>query len=181
MNKGTKIRTALRIAVSLNTAIYAVSAAVGALGFGWLTMAWAIFTIISDFAVSALTTYFNQDYTQEACIGTGITRQLKAEKNANYAGEYFYTNKIEDTEKFTKMIAENRKLIGETEKTMSDMARADKNVAEYVKQFDELKKQLPRWYELLSHDGMNSKMMVKNDIQYQLNKTKAGVKSNDSD
>ena len=71
MNTGTKIRTALRIAVSLNTAIYAVSAAVGALGFGWLTMAWAIFTIISDFAVSALTTYFNQDYTQEACIGTG--------------------------------------------------------------------------------------------------------------
>ena len=59
MNTGTKIRTALRIAVSLNTAIYAVSAAVGALGFGWLTMAWAIFTIISDFAVSALTTYFN--------------------------------------------------------------------------------------------------------------------------
>ena len=55
MNTGTKIRTALRIAVSLNTAIYAVSAAVGALGFGWLTMAWAIFTIISDFAVSALT------------------------------------------------------------------------------------------------------------------------------
>lgn len=98
MNTGTKIRTALRIAVSLNTAIYAVSAAVGALGFGWLTMVWAILTIISDFAVSALTTYFNQDYTEEACIGTGITRQLKAEKNANYAGEYFYMNKIEDTE-----------------------------------------------------------------------------------
>jgi hypothetical protein len=45
MNTGTKIRTALRIAVSLNTAIYAVSTAVGALGFGWLTMVWAIFTI----------------------------------------------------------------------------------------------------------------------------------------
>ena len=91
MNKGTKIRTALRIAVSLNTAIYAVSAAVGALGFGWLTMAWAIFTIISDFAVSALTTYFNQDYTEEACIGTGVTRQLKAEKKSNYVGDFFYS------------------------------------------------------------------------------------------
>ena len=94
MNTGTKIRTALRIAVSLNTAIYAVSAAVGALGFGWLTMAWAIFTIISDFVVSALTTYFNQDYTEEACIGTGITRQLKAEKNSDYAGEYFYSEEL---------------------------------------------------------------------------------------
>ena len=91
MNKGTKIRTALRIAVSLNTAIYAVSAAVGALGFSWLTMAWAIFTIISDFAVSALTTYFNQDYTEEACIGTGVTRQLKAEKKSDYVGDFFYS------------------------------------------------------------------------------------------
>ena len=91
MDKGTKIRTALRIAVSLNTAIYAVSAAVGGLGFGWLTVAWAILTIISDLVVSALTTYYNNNYTEEACIGTGVTRQLKAEKNADYAGEYFYS------------------------------------------------------------------------------------------
>ena len=97
MNTGTKIRTALRIAVSLNTAIYAVSAAVGALGFGWLTMAWAIFTVVSDFTVSALTTYYNNDYTEEACIGTGITRQLKAEKKGNYAGEAFYAEEpVED-------------------------------------------------------------------------------------
>ena len=95
MDKGTKIRTALRIAVSLNTAIYAVSAAVGALGFGWLTIVWTILTIISDFAVSALTTYYNNNYTEEACIGTGITRQLKAERNNNYAGEYFYSEDIE--------------------------------------------------------------------------------------
>ena len=93
MDNGTKIRTALRIAVSLNTAIYAVSAAVGALGFGWLTVAWAILTIVSDLTVSALTTYYNNNYTEEACIGTGITRQLKAEKyNADYAGEYFYSD-----------------------------------------------------------------------------------------
>ena len=96
MNTGTKIRTALRIAVSLNTAIYTVSAAVGALGFGWLTIVWAILTIISDFAVSALTTYFNQDYTEEACIGTGITRQLKAEKKGTYVGEIFYSEELKE-------------------------------------------------------------------------------------
>lgn len=96
MNTGTKIRTALRIAVSLNTAIYAVSAAVGALGFGWLTIVWAILTIISDFAVSALTTYFNQDYTEEACVGTGITRQLKAEKKGTYVGEIFYSEELKE-------------------------------------------------------------------------------------
>lgn len=94
MDKGTKIRTALRIAVSLNTAIYAVSTAVGALGFNWLTLVWAILTIISDLVVSALTTYYNNNYTEEACIGTGITRQLKAEKNNDYAGEYFYSEEI---------------------------------------------------------------------------------------
>ena len=107
MNTGTKIRTALRIAVSLNTAIYAVSAAVGGLGFGWLTMAWAIFTVISDFVVSALTTYYNNDYTEEACIGTGITRQLKAEKKNNYAGEIFYSEEsINDEEDIIKDIYE---------------------------------------------------------------------------
>ena len=98
MNTGTKIRTALRIAVSLNTAIYAVSAAIGALGFGWLTMAWTIFTIASDFVVSALTTYYNNDYTEEACIGTGITRQLKAEKYEDYVGDYFYTEEDDEDE-----------------------------------------------------------------------------------
>lgn len=56
-----------------------------------------------------------------------------------------------------------------------------KDIKKELMQFKELKNQLQRWYDLLSHDGMNSKMMVKNDIQYYLNKTKAGVKSNDSD
>lgn len=32
----------------------------------------------------------NHDFTPEACIGTGITRQLKAEKSADYDGDYFY-------------------------------------------------------------------------------------------
>ena len=114
MNKGTKIRTALRIAVSLNTAIYAVSAAVGALGFGWLTMAWAIFTIISDFAVSALTTYFNQDYTEEACIGTGVTRQLKAEKKNNYIGDFFYSEEpLVKQEKIVENIFEEEQGTGD--------------------------------------------------------------------
>lgn len=80
MNTGTKIRTALRIAVSLNTAIYAVTAAVGNLGWGWLTITWAVVTILSDFAVSALTTYYNQDYTVEGDTGTKITRDMKANR-----------------------------------------------------------------------------------------------------
>lgn len=90
MNTGTKVRTALRIAVSLDTAAFAVSAAIGALNIGWLTFAWGIFVIATEFAVSALTTYCNQDYTEEACEGTGLTRLLKAQKNEKAFGENFF-------------------------------------------------------------------------------------------
>lgn len=40
----------------------------------------------------------NHDFTEEACIGTGITRQLKAEKRADYIGDYFYTEDDEEIE-----------------------------------------------------------------------------------
>lgn len=33
----------------------------------------------------------NHDFTPEACLGTAMTRQLKAEKEDGYIGEYFYT------------------------------------------------------------------------------------------
>ena len=90
MNTGTKIRTALRVAVSLNTAAYVGVAAIGELGISWLTIAWGIFTVATDIVVSALTTYCNQDYTEEACEGTGITRMLKAQKNGVVNGENFF-------------------------------------------------------------------------------------------
>ena len=34
----------------------------------------------------------NHDFTEEACVGTGITRQLKAEKKDGYIGDYFYSD-----------------------------------------------------------------------------------------
>lgn len=98
MNTGTKIRTALRIAVSLNTAIYAVSAAIGDLNMVKLSMAWAIITIISDFAVSALTTYYNNDYTETACEYTGLMRQAKDEESEEYEGELFFDDLTEEEE-----------------------------------------------------------------------------------
>lgn len=91
MNVGTKIRTALRVAVSLNTAVYTVTAAVGQLGWGWLTVAWAVLTIISDFAVAFLTTYYNNDYTEVAAKHTAEMRQEKAELKEGYIGDKFFT------------------------------------------------------------------------------------------
>lgn len=37
---------------------------------------------------------------------------------------------------------------------------------------EELESKLQRWYDLLSMDGINSKQMVKNDIQFLLKDTK---------
>lgn len=95
MNTGTKIRTALRIAVSLNTAVYTVTAAVGQLGWGWLTIAWAVLTIISDFAVAFLTTYFNNDYTEVAARHTAEMRQEKAERKEGYIGDKFFSGEAD--------------------------------------------------------------------------------------
>lgn len=39
-----------------------------------------------------LSHYKNNDFTEEGCIGTGITRQLKREKEEGYVGDYFYTD-----------------------------------------------------------------------------------------
>ena len=40
--------------------------------------------------------YRNNNYTPEACIGTGLTRQLKAEKEIDYVGDYFFDEDDED-------------------------------------------------------------------------------------
>jgi hypothetical protein len=39
--------------------------------------------------------WYNNDFTPEACLGTGLTRQLKAEQKDDYVGERFYTDTIE--------------------------------------------------------------------------------------
>lgn len=39
-----------------------------------------------------LSHYKNNDFTEEALIGTGITRQLKLEKEDSYVGERFYND-----------------------------------------------------------------------------------------
>ena len=87
-------------------------------------------------------------------------RKLKADNMWKLGKTGGGVDKVKDLEKFEKMIAENRKLIGETEKTMSDMAHADKNVAEYVKQFDELKKVTKYVRELKTYKKARTGNMV---------------------
>ena len=84
MNFGTKLRTALRIAASANTAVYAVTAAVAAFNSPIVATVWAVITIISDFAVAFLTTYFNNDYTPIAAEKTGELRLIGSSNKFSY-------------------------------------------------------------------------------------------------
>ena len=90
MNKGTKIRTALRIIVSIYSAFCVHQVAIAQLGdmigVPWLAIVCAIIVVVLGLIVDALTTYYNNDYTEEACIGTGTTRLLKEQKNLEQHG-----------------------------------------------------------------------------------------------
>lgn len=91
MNKGTKIRTVLRIIVSIYSAFCIHQVAIAQLGdmlgVPWLAVVCAIIIVVLGLIVDALTTYFNNDYTEAACIGTGVTRKIKEEeKGISFSG-----------------------------------------------------------------------------------------------
>ena len=96
MNLGTKLRTILIIATCLNTALMATDVT----GFHNAVLdtiyTWA--SIILNFIIVALATYFNNDYTQIASEHTGRMR-LEKEQNAGIIhGEDFTDEPEEDEE-----------------------------------------------------------------------------------
>ena len=93
MNNGTKIRTILVIATCFNTALMATD--VAQFHNPTLNLIYRILSVIANFVIVFCATYFNNDYTEEACIGTGITRQMKAERDDEYIGDRFYADEDE--------------------------------------------------------------------------------------
>ena len=79
MNTGTKIRTVLAIATSLNTAMMATDLT----GFNNHTLdtIYKVVSIILNFIIVACVTYYNNDFTLEGEIGTNTTRELKSMRN----------------------------------------------------------------------------------------------------
>ena len=75
MDNGTKLRTILAIATSLNTALIATDVT----GFQneKVDFVYKVLSLILNFIIVALATYFNNDYTEEASVGTDITRKMK--------------------------------------------------------------------------------------------------------
>lgn len=88
MNIGTKIRTVLAIATSLNTALMATDLT----GFNNHTLdtTYMVVSIILNFVIVACVTYYNNDYTEIACEHTGAMRAEKEHKKGIITGENFY-------------------------------------------------------------------------------------------
>lgn len=77
MNYGTKIRTILAVATCLNTALMATD--VAQFHNETVNLIYRIASVALNFIVVACVTWYNNDYTPEACEGTGLTRKKKAE------------------------------------------------------------------------------------------------------
>ena len=96
MNKGTVLRTVLRVAFSIYSALCVWQATINSLGeqigIPWLAIICAVAIVISGLIVDVITTYFNNDYTEEGCAGTAYTRQLKQERGKSYIGDRFFTD-----------------------------------------------------------------------------------------
>lgn len=103
MNRGTKLRTVLRVIFSIYTGFCMWEVSIKELGdkidAPWLAVICSVVIVVAGLLVDILTTYFNNDYTEEACQGTGLTRQLKAESKADYDGEVFFEEADNESDK----------------------------------------------------------------------------------
>lgn len=94
MNFGTKVRTILAVATCLNTALMATD--VAQFHNETLDLVYRIVSVILNFIIVACVTWYNNDYTPEACEGTGLTRALKAEEAEEEEETFFIEDGDED-------------------------------------------------------------------------------------
>lgn len=87
MNTGTIIRTILAIATVINSG--AIAAGVAEFENPTVDMIYKVASFAATAVILFVNTYYNNDYTEEACIGTGLTRHLKAQGMDGYIGEEF--------------------------------------------------------------------------------------------
>ena len=75
MNKGTRIRAAIALIALINQALVTI----GTVDFGNEVSNQIYRWVSLIFTVGAMVTshWYNNDYTPEACEGTGLTRRLK--------------------------------------------------------------------------------------------------------
>lgn len=96
MNFGTRVRTILAVATCLNTALMATD--LTQFHNATVDLIYRIASVILNFIVVACVTWYNNDYTPEAAIGTGLTRSLKSEEDIEDEEEFFIEDGDEDGE-----------------------------------------------------------------------------------
>ena len=96
MNTGTRIRTVLAVVMLINEALIRI----GTVDFGndtsnliyrWVSFIFLVLAYIASH-------WYNNDYTPEAAIGTGLTRSLKSEEDIEDEEEFFIEDGDEDGE-----------------------------------------------------------------------------------
>lgn len=98
MNNGTIIRTVLAVATVINTG--AIASGIAEFDNPTVNFWYKILSFAATAVILFVNTYYNNDYTEEALYGTGITRQKKAEKDPNYVGDRMFPDydELEDEE-----------------------------------------------------------------------------------
>lgn len=96
MNFGTKLRTVLAIATSINAALLATD--LTEFDNSTVNLIYRIISIALNFVIVACVTYFNNDYNEIACKHTGEMRQEKAESKQDYVGDTFYSDTEEGSD-----------------------------------------------------------------------------------
>lgn len=98
MNFGTRIRTILAVATSLNTALMATDIT----GFNnpKIELVYRVISIVLNFVIVACVTYYNNDYTLIAAEKTGEMRLEKQQLKGIIVGENFYDEVDEDEEEY---------------------------------------------------------------------------------
>ena len=94
MNTGTIIRTILAVATVINSG--AIATGIAEFENPTVNLIYKILSFCATAVILFINTWYNNDFTEEACIGTGITRQLKAEKEDGYIGDRFFDEKFLD-------------------------------------------------------------------------------------
>lgn len=95
MNFGTKLRTILVIATCFNTALMATD--ITQFHNPKLDLVYKVLSVVANFIIVFCATWFNNDYTDEACRATGMMRLEKATHQLDdYTGENFFDGPDEE-------------------------------------------------------------------------------------
>lgn len=96
MNNGTKIRTIISAIIMANMALIAFDVDIFGVAGNLIYIA---ISVLAMFIAWLVCLYKNNDFSEEACQGTGLTRLLKASKKNKIGEDFFdFVEEVDDEE-----------------------------------------------------------------------------------